>query len=53
MCVYISGLFNDAAVISRCKMAAEDDFKEYRRELSWSNLGVIPVFAYPASQKTI
>jgi cobalamin biosynthesis protein CobD/CbiB len=53
VCVYISGLFYDAAVISHCRMTAEDDLKGYRRELSSPNLGVIPVFAYPASQKTI
>lgn len=53
MCVYVSGLFYDAAVISHCRMTAEDDLKGYRRELSWSNVGVIPAFAYPACQKTI
>ena len=34
VCVYISGLFHDAAVISHCGMTADDNLKGYRRELS-------------------
>jgi hypothetical protein len=34
-------------------MTEEDDLQGYGRKLSWSNLGVIPAFAYPASLNTI